>query len=106
MKRVYTARHPIDAHLVRGLLEAAGIPAEVRGEVLFGARGELPMTEDTLPSVWVLDERAAGRALSIVHTHQEEGAAPAAGPAWQCPACGAELEPQFSTCWRCSPDVA
>ena len=105
MKRVYTARHPIDAHLLRGLLEAEGIPAEVRGDVLFGARGEIPMTEDTLPSVWVLDERAAARALSIVQTHQE-GAAAAAGPAWQCPACGEELEPQFSACWRCSPDVA
>jgi hypothetical protein len=89
VKRVYTARHPIDAHLVRGLLEA----------------GEIPMTEDTLPSVWVLDGWAAARALSIVQSHRE-GAAPAAGPAWQCPACGEELEPQFSACWRCSPDVA
>jgi len=70
----------------------------VRRDALFGARGEIPMTEDTLHSVWVLDERAAARALSIVHTHQE-GAAPAAGPAWRCPACGEELEPQFSACW-------
>ncbi len=104
MQRVYTARHPIDAHLVRGLLEAEGIPAEVRGEVLFGARGEIPMTEDTLPSVWVLDEWAATRARSVVLRHRA-GLAPAAGPAWSCPACGETLEPQFSDCWRCTPDV-
>lgn len=42
MRVVYEAEHLIDAHLVRGALEDAGIPAWVRGEFLTGAIGELP----------------------------------------------------------------
>ncbi|MGQ0593515.1 MAG: putative signal transducing protein [Gammaproteobacteria bacterium] len=94
MKHVYTARDPIDAHLVRDLLQAEGIPPRCAGRCR-SARGEIPMTEDTLPSVWVPDERAAARARSIVHTHQERARR-----------CGEELEPQFSACWRCGPDLA
>ena len=50
--KVFVARNPTEAHLVRGMLEAAGIEAEVRGESLWGTRGETPLDDDTLPSVW------------------------------------------------------
>lgn len=43
VRPVYEADSLIDAHLVRGLLEAEGIPAWVRGESLAGAMGELPV---------------------------------------------------------------
>ncbi|MBB5016517.1 DUF2007 domain-containing protein [Rehaibacterium terrae] len=43
MRVVYEAENLIDAHLVRGALEEAGIPAWVRGEFLTGAMGELPV---------------------------------------------------------------
>lgn len=39
---VYEAEHVIDAHLMRGRLEAEGIAAVVLGEWLTGALGELP----------------------------------------------------------------
>ena len=42
MRIVYRAENVIDAHLVKGALEAAGIPAHVAGEYLTGAMGELP----------------------------------------------------------------
>ncbi len=42
MRAVYEAENLIDAHLARGVLEQAGIPAWVRGEHLVGAMGELP----------------------------------------------------------------
>lgn len=38
---VYEAAHAIDAHLVRHALEAAGLPAFIRGEALLGGLGEL-----------------------------------------------------------------
>lgn len=38
---VYEAAHVIDAHLVRHALEAAGMPAFIRGEALLGGLGEL-----------------------------------------------------------------
>jgi len=41
MRTVYEAANLIDAHLVRQVLEAEGIPAFVRGEALTGGIGEL-----------------------------------------------------------------
>jgi len=35
MIKVFVAQHHSEAHWVRGLLESAAIPAEVRGEDLF-----------------------------------------------------------------------
>jgi len=34
MKKVYIAKHPTEAHLIKGLLESYSISCEVRGEVL------------------------------------------------------------------------
>jgi hypothetical protein len=100
MTQVFVARNPVEAHLVQGILEAAGIGAEVRGEALWSARGGLPLTADTLPAVWVLDDARAAEALRLV---AEYAAAPpqAAGPFWTCWACGERVEPQFAQCWRC-----
>lgn len=44
MRVLYEAENLIDAYLVRGLLEQAGIPAWVRGEYLAGGIGELPVS--------------------------------------------------------------
>ena len=43
MQVVYHAENLVDAHLVKHVLEAAGIPVFVLGEYLTGAMGELPM---------------------------------------------------------------
>lgn len=102
MKQVFVAQHPTEAHFVKGLLEAVGIAAEVHGESLFSVRGEAPATPDTLPTVWVLDESDAARALVVLAgygpdvtggEHQE--------PAWPCPSCGEQVESQFTECWHC-----
>lgn len=53
MKAVFFADHAFEAHLVRGRLEAEGIAAQVRGEWLAGACGELPASG--LVTVWVAD---------------------------------------------------
>jgi hypothetical protein len=66
MKQVFVARNPTEAHLVKGMLEANGIRAEVRGEDLWGTRGETPLTPDTQPTVWVLDDRQAPEAARVV----------------------------------------
>lgn len=56
LKRVYVATTLIDAQFVKTFLESAGIAANVRGEHLFALRGSVPMTDETLPSVWIEDE--------------------------------------------------
>lgn len=42
MRAVYQAENILDAHLVRGALEANGLRAFVAGEYLTGAAGQLP----------------------------------------------------------------
>ena len=102
MRKVYLARHPTEAHFLKGLLASQGIEAEIRGEALFGARGELPVTTETCPSVWVLDDSQLDRALALIAEHdRRERPSDSVGAPWRCPSCGEELEPQFTDCWRC-----
>jgi hypothetical protein len=54
MRAVYQAENILDAHLVRGALEAQGLRAFVTGEFLTGAAGQLPPTD--LVAVLVADD--------------------------------------------------
>jgi hypothetical protein len=102
MKKVYIARHPTEAHLVKGLLELEGIASEVRGEALYGALGELAITADTLPSVWIQDDGQMEQAMRIVSRYEQGlGSHAIIGVLWRCPKCGEMLEPQFASCWQC-----
>lgn len=69
MLAVYEADHLIDAHLVRGRLQAEGIAAFVQGEWLTGALGELPL--GGLLRVCV-DEADAERACALLDAWQAE----------------------------------
>jgi hypothetical protein len=98
MKPVYTARHPAEAHLIRGMLEAGGIRAEVRGDQLYGAFGELPV----LPTVWIFDAAADREAQQLVAEYlRGTPARRHAHERWACAACGEQLEGQFTDCWNC-----
>jgi hypothetical protein len=63
MTPVYSAAHVTDAHLVKDLLEQAGIRAHVRGGSLQGGLGEIPVTG--LIDVCV-DGKDAGRAADVL----------------------------------------
>jgi hypothetical protein len=98
MKRVHTAKHPTEAHLIKGMLEAEGIRASVLGDQLYGAYGELPV----LPTVWVMDDTLAAQADRLVidflrgsaaRWHRDER--------WTCAHCAENLEGQFTECWKC-----
>jgi hypothetical protein len=106
VKRVFVARHPTEAHLMKDLLETEGIASEIQGEGLFGARGEAPLTPDTLPSVWVVNDADEDRAREFVSKYErQDKATPSLVATWTCPACGETVERQFSQCWNCnSPD--
>ena len=66
MKRVYVATTPADAQFAKAFLESAGIAASVRGEHLFALRGSVPMTDETLPSVWIEDEEDLEQAQRLL----------------------------------------
>ncbi len=125
MIRIAQAANPLDARHILGILESHGIRAVIQGEALWAARGELPFTPDSAPSVWVTDEADAQSAREILAEH----AAPA-NPShcktcghdlrglseptcpncktpfrrvgtWTCPDCHEHIGTQFTNCWSC-----
>ncbi|HLS84865.1 MAG TPA: DUF2007 domain-containing protein [Burkholderiales bacterium] len=96
MKRVYSTYDLVAAHHARNLLEAEGIRAVVKNELLSSAMGELPPIECQV-EVWVLRGADAERATTLLRHGRS---VPATSP-WRCPACGEPAEPQFTQCWRC-----
>ena len=125
MKKVYSARDALEARLVVGHLADHGIDAIVQGEELWSARGELPLTPDTAPSVWVVEEADVDEAIRLILEkqgpanpatcvtcgHDLQGLAEPRCPecgrpfrrvtSWQCRNCGERLESTFSHCWKC-----
>lgn len=102
MKKIFIAAHPTEAHLVRGWLASEGIETVVMGEALFAARGVAPVTPDTLPTLWVLNDEDEADALELLASHAESAPSRALGDrAWRCPTCNEFIGPEFSDCWRC-----
>ena len=98
MKLIHTAKHPTEAHLIRGMLEAEGVRALVKGDQLYGAYGELPV----LPTVWIFDDALAMHADRLVIEFLRGSAAHKYGhQRWTCAQCGENLEGQFTDCWKC-----
>lgn len=85
MRVVYEAAHVIDAHLVRHALEAAGIPAFIRGEALLGGLGELGvygLVAVCVPGPLWTEARAVVESLSLGDT---AGESCARALPWACP---------------------
>ena len=94
MKRVFSSYNFTAVHHARNVLEAEGIGAIVKNEILSSAMGELPPAECQI-ELWVLNERDAARAEEILHRRT------VSGPEWACAQCGEVSGPQFTQCWRC-----
>jgi hypothetical protein len=102
MKKVYIASNPVNANLLKGVLEGDNIQSIVQGEFLWGVRGEVPITPETSPSVWVIDDADYDRAMEIIKIFQvEENKGENDTVEWKCNKCGESNERQFSECWQC-----
>jgi hypothetical protein len=102
MKKVYIAQNPADAHFVAGILQERGIKCEVLGEELWGARGALSVSPDTLPAVWIQDDNRHEQALNLIRQIENKTLnAPAGDSPWKCPNCGEKMEAQYTDCWKC-----
>jgi hypothetical protein len=100
VKDLYAAGDPVEAELVRGMLESAGIAAVVENDVPTTWEGEV--ASRLRRWVRVLDsdfERA--QALVADWLTAKPGAAP-----WECPKCGERIEAQFTACWECGTERA
>ena len=100
VKKIYTAHDVFDAHVLRGVLEAEGIDAVVRGGPKSPVSG-LYVRE--WPTVWVREDDRFQRAQEIAADYSQPRAKPdaEATSTWQCPGCGERLEQQFTECWNC-----
>ena len=100
IKKVYVAKGPGDAHLVRGLLESAGIQAVVRGDDFVPLQGGSLLHMEIRSSVWVLDDDEYPRALQIVEEYVQTPSpdAESGETGWRCPSCGETVEEQFTAC--------
>lgn len=103
--RLYGARDTMEAEFIRDLIAEQGIDATVMGGTLGAARGDLPMTVETLPGVYVREQDAA-RGLEVVREFQRRAQEVESNPPaeWSCPECGEKNESQFTQCWKCQTD--
>ena len=107
MQHVYTARDEMDANFVQGLLRQEGIQAVVQGQSLGTAWGTLPLSAESLPTVWVEDSDVE-RARPVIEAYRktdranaDESVAERERVKWTCPNCGERVEDQFTQCWKC-----
>ena len=83
---------------MQSLLESHGIQTFLKNEFGSSVVGELPFVE-VIPQLFVLEEKDEKRAQELIR-NEEQGSE--TGEAWVCPECGAEVDGNFSRCWRCS----
>ena len=97
MKKLTSAASTITIHHYRNLLEAEGIPCEIRNEHLGSVLGEIPFGE-TWPQLWVVNDLDYDRAEQLISAQSldESPSLP-----WKCGGCGEENEGQFAACWNC-----
>jgi hypothetical protein len=97
--RIYTISHEAEGLILQSLLDEEGIESQIQGRDLGVARGAVPMTNETMPTIWVrrVDET---KALSIIQNFLTRPRN-IQRQKWTCPGCGEKLEEQFSHCWNC-----
>lgn len=99
MKRVYQSADFYSAQLIKSYLEDNGIEANVTGEMLIGAIGEIPA--NSYPSVWVLNSEDYDRAKQLIEQYENKVNSQSGQSYWTCPQCQETIEDQFSQCWNC-----
>ncbi|HEY1660819.1 MAG TPA: DUF2007 domain-containing protein [Verrucomicrobiae bacterium] len=98
MKIILSSPVPGEIAQLRAMLESAGILCVMRNEFTAGLAPEIPISEST-PELWIQEDSRLAEALQIKQAWRES--AKIVGSAWTCPACGENLEPQFTSCWKC-----
>ncbi len=98
--KIFIAKNPTEAHIVCELLKTEQIQCVVRGEDLFGLKGELPFGDDTDPYIWLFAIEQQMKAIAIIDAFRKQ-ALPNTYQDWRCSKCSEIIEGQFGACWRC-----
>ena len=84
----------------QSMLEGHGIETFLKNQFSTSGAGELPFVE-VIPQIWVLDEKRAEQAKSLIEDLQASQIANPQLP-WTCSKCGEPQEAAFTSCWNCS----
>ncbi len=96
MPAFYASLKRLEVYHLRNLLEAEGIPCQMRNEALSQLAGEIPFTECLL-ELWLKCDDDRPRAEAVLKDFCN---GPVQTGTWHC-ACNEILEGQFTACWRC-----
>jgi hypothetical protein len=99
--KAYTAGDLQQAHLLLGLLQAAGIEARILNANAQGGLGEIPFV-NAYPEIWLTHARDLDRARAVFD--QFERPSPSM-PSRACPRCGEENPAAFEICWNCAAPI-
>ena len=97
MLLIYTAADLMEAQLLVGRLEQAGIAAEVLNRYAQGATGEIPV-DQARPQIWLEEERDRARAMKIIRDYETT---PATSGRVYCRHCAERNPENFELCWKC-----
>lgn len=102
MKRIYTAANLADAHLVRDLLQQAGIAAHIFNEYAMAAMGDVPMGS-AYPQVWIPQLHQEQHARAVIADYEQRLPQTAIK---HCLACTETNPGEFELCWNCGKPLA
>ena len=98
MKRIYTAANLADAHLVRDLLQQAGIAVHIFNEYAMAGLGDVPMGS-AYPQLWISQLHQEQHARAVIAEYESQ---PASTTLNYCGACGDQSPGEFELCWNCA----
>jgi hypothetical protein len=90
---VHRGTDPIEASLLKGLLESEGVPATVTGADLVGGYSGIPKVCDIR---LLVPGRYRQSAAAVLARYER-----AAGGEWRCGNCGESNAATFESCWSC-----
>ncbi len=102
VKRIYTAANLADAHLVRDLLQHAGIAVHIFNEYAMAALGDVPMGS-AYPQIWISQLHQEQHARAVIADYEQR---PPQTAIKNCLPCGETNPGEFELCWNCGEPLA
>lgn len=97
MRKLYTANHLLEAHIIMDLLESAYIPARLFNVYAQGGVGDIPFTH-AYPEIWIIRDLDFERGRAVIINYEQT---PQVSGTLTCPACGEDNPYNFQLCWQC-----
>jgi len=97
---VHRGTDPIEANLLKGLLESEGVPAAVTGADLVGGYSGIPKVCDVR---LLVPARYRDEAEAVLARYAHERPVDAD---WRCAGCGELNASSFESCWSCGDNAA